>query len=171
MNDDVSTEDVLAGGWGDREFEIGGTQFKIAKLKAMEAYRVIEMARPELDKAAGLDVPEKDEKDPKDQKAQDDPFDFMDEAAKQSADQLNLSPKVAGTLLHAVLAISPGLVERVRRILFSKITFTNDRAVTPQVLTGAEEVAFDKIDDPLIVHKILVRSVIVNFFGSSRAAA
>ena len=153
-------DDLAADDWTELEFEIQGTRFKIAKLKAMEAYRVIEMARPELDKAVGLDVPEKTGQ-----------LDFLGDAAKQSADQLNLSPKVTGTLLHAVLAISPALVDRVRKILFSKITFTNDRAVTAQVLTGAEEVAFDKIDDPLIVHKILVRSVIVNFFGSSRAHA
>ena len=71
------------------------------------------------------------------------------------------------SLLKALLSLSRGFVETLRRELFKAVRYSNARAQTPQVLAGAEDTAFDGLE-PIAVYEVLGRSLAVNFSDSFR---
>ena len=73
-------------------------------------------------------------------------------------------------LLKVLLSLSRGFVEALRLDMFKVVRFANGRAKTPQVLAGAEDMAFDGLD-PVAVYEVLGRSLAVNFTASFRRLA
>ena len=108
------------------EFEIGGTRFFIAKLPAMAAFDLMELIRHELGRSQSLSVPD------------------------------GSSDATVSGLLRMVLSLDPSFVATVRRKLFEKVSFSNQRVPTPQQLAGAEEMALDGLE-PVAVYEILLR--------------
>ena len=119
------------------EFEIGGTRFFVAKLPAMAAFDLMELIRHELGKSADLALPE------------------------------GAASEMIGALLKLVLSLDPAFVRLVRKTLFEKVSFSNQRVPTPQQLAGAEEMALDGLE-PVAVYEILLRCLAVNFTASLR---
>lgn len=75
-----------------------------------------------------------------------------------------------GSLLQVILSLEPEFVDRVRRTLFDKVLFANEKAMTPQTLAGAEDTAFSTLE-PVSVYTVLVRCLVVNFSASLRSVA
>ena len=72
-----------------------------------------------------------------------------------------------GVLVRAILALDPVFVERLRRTLFEHVRFANTKALSPQPLAGAEDMAFEGEGvEPVAVYEVLVRSLAVNFTAS-----
>ncbi len=70
-------------------------------------------------------------------------------------------------LVRAILALDPAFIERLRRDLFEHVRFVNTKALSPQSLLGAEDMAFEGEGvEPVAVYEVLVRSLAVNFTGS-----
>ena len=125
-------------GLTEPEVEITGTRFFIAKLPAMAAFDLMELIRHELGKSQSVALPE------------------------GAPDVL-----VSG-LIRMVMSLDPAFVSGVRRKLFERVSFSNQRAPTPQQLAGAEDMAFNGLE-PVAVYEVLVRSLAVNFTPSLRA--
>ena len=72
-----------------------------------------------------------------------------------------------GVLVRAILALDPVFIERLRCDLFAHVRFANTKALTPQPLAGAEDMAFEGEGvEPVAVYEVLVRSLAVNFTAS-----
>ena len=72
-----------------------------------------------------------------------------------------------GVLVRAILALDPVFIERLRRDLFEHVRFVNTKALSPQPLAGAEDMAFEGEGvEPVAVYEVLVRSLAVNFTAS-----
>ena len=130
----------LSEGLSAAEFEIGGARFKVSKLPAMAAFNLLEQIRREVGRSTS------------EIKASEDP------------------DATVGSMLQVVLSLEPAFVDQVRRKLFENVVFSNERAVTPQPLGGAEDLAFEGLE-PVAVYEVLARSLSVNFSASLRAAA
>ena len=65
-------------------------------------------------------------------------------------------------LIVRVLALSHEVMDDIRRRMFRTVDFANERARSPQVLLGAEEMAFDGLS-PLKVYDVMLRAMAVNF--------
>ena len=134
----VLDDDRALEGLTDTDIEIDGTRFFIAKLPAMAAFDLMETIRHELGRSQAPAAPE------------------------------NAPDVLAPSLIRVVLSLDPAFVSQVRRKLFERVSFSNQRAPTPQQLAGAEDMAFDGLE-PVAVYEVLVRSLAVNFTPSLRA--
>ena len=117
------------------EFSIGETRFFVAKLPAMAAFDLLESIRHELSKSADMSLSEVG------------------------------AAKTIGSLIKVVLSLNPAFVARVRRKLFEKVSFSNERMVSPQALAGAEDAAFSGLE-PMLVYEVLIRCLAINFTAS-----
>ena len=73
-------------------------------------------------------------------------------------------------IIKAVIGQPPEVVDSIRKQIFQVVYFQNGAAVTPQVLVGAEDMAFDGLE-PVAVYEVLVRGLAVNFTASFAAVA
>ena len=122
------------------EFAIGETRFRIAKLAAIPAWRLLERIRAEVGRTLqGLDMPEAGE-------------------GKSAAMVAALS---------AVLALPEPFVESLRVTLFKHVQYSNRHVGQLSPLDGSEDSAFDGLE-PVAVYEVLVRSLAVNFSPSFR---
>ena len=134
----VLDDDRALEGLTDTDIEIDGTRFFIAKLPAMAAFDLMELMRHELGKS------------------------------QSGAVSNDGSDAMLPGLINMVMSLDPAFVSQVRRKLFERVSFSNQRAPTPQQLAGAEDMAFDGLE-PVAVYEVLVRSLAVNFTPSLRA--
>ena len=120
-------------------FEIEGTTFTVEQLPAMAGFRLLERIRYQLGKSIG--------------------------EGNASLPELEDGNKVDGIaagvyLLDLLLLLPPAFVEDVSSVLFDKVTFSNEAAMTPIKLAGAEDVAFSS---PVAVYEVLGRCLYANF--------
>ena len=133
------------GGLLEAECEIGDTRFMLDKMGAMEAWRVLEVIRKEISNVAGLPI-----------------TDLMTQLRGADMDDaIRIGAKVA----MAVMGLPVPFVEGLRKTLFKHVRFTGNGAKTPQVLAGAEDMAFNGLE-PVAIYEVLVRSLAVNFSPS-----
>ena len=101
-------------------------------------------------------------------------WDVLEEIRVESGGQLNVEHEGGvRTAFAAVLAgFSRPFVARLRTTLFEHVSFTNELATNPQVLAGAEDMAFNHIEaEPGHVYELLLRCLAVNFTPSFLAVS
>ena len=129
----------------EAECQIGDTRFHLDKMGAMEAWRVLEVIRKEASNVAGLPI-----------------TDLMTQLRGATMDDaIRIGAKVA----LAVIGLPVPFVEGLRKTLFKHVRFTGNGAQTPQMLMGAEDMAFNGLE-PVAIYEVLVRSLAVNFTPS-----
>ena len=119
--------------------EISGTRFFFSKMRAMQAFPVVEKIRFGLGKLDALDS----------LKA----MDF-------STDDVTVEDFVV--FAKVILGIEPKLVEEIRVTLFQHVHYQN-KSTSKQVLAGSEDQAFQDCGIDAI-YEVLIRSLVVNFY-------
>ena len=131
----------------EKEFEIEGTKFFITPLGAMEGFALLEEIRVELGDSIDLGG--------------------MRDTLQTDTSQGAAIAQGTATFARTIMRLRPEFVERVRSKLFSRISFQNANAPSPQPLIGFEEVA---IKSPFVPYELLVRSLGVNFMTNIPAS-
>ena len=118
---------------------IGGVSFDICKLPVMDGYRLSEQIREALAlQSEAVEMPQ----------------DVKGEAVAATA------------FVKSVLTLPPSVVEKVRKTLFSSVTFkTKDVEQGWIGLLGAEDMAFESLET-YHVYEVFGRCLLVNFSGS-----
>ena len=138
----------------ERQFEVDGTFFTVNPLPAMAGFSLLEDVRRNL--GDSLDVSGMRETLSIDTDTAKDTYTTA--AAGDASTQVKASG--AAAMARTLMRLDPVFVERVRSTLFEHVTFKNETAVTPQMLHGAEDMAFQS---PFAVYEVLVRCLAVNF--------
>ena len=123
--------------------QIGDIHFVINKMKAMEAYDLMDDIRLQVAQSAGMPM-----------------LGIGDSLDEQSSWILSLIAMVMG--------FDKQFVERVRRRLFQRIEFLDPHSSSNRVLAGNEDIAFAGLE-PLVVYELIVRSLAINFTASLRS--
>ena len=82
--------------------------------------------------------------------------------------ELEANTKSVVALAGLLLGVSEPVQERARQEMFKEITFQNETAVTPMVLAGNENIAFQGME-VAHVYEVFLRAFALNFMGSLRA--
>ena len=131
----------------DNEFSISGTKYRVTKLNAWAAVGFIRDTRAELGET--VDVATLDT--------------ILNAETERKPDER--ASEVAATIANVLLKLSAEFERRLMARMFETVRFTNEAAVSPQKLAGAEDQAFT---DPLDAYEVLARCLAVNFSGSLR---
>lgn len=104
-------------------------------------------------------------------------FDVLEEIRESAISPSNLyrvleNPTQEGirnTLIAVLASLPKPIVKSIRNQMFTAVTFTNETAVTPQVLAGRLGMAFDPMQglNSFHIYEMTVRCLAVNFLESS----
>ena len=131
----------------DNEVQFGETHFDIRKLPVMEGWHTLEYIRRRVgDKLLDIDLGDSD------------------------LGAGTYDAKAVTSVFGAILSMEETDIDKVRTALFKHVKFRNESAKDWQVLEGAEDMAFQALE-PGNVYEVLVRCLVVNFFGSFQALA
>lgn len=130
----------------DTEFEIGETQYRIRKMPAVPAAKLLLRIRQEVGRTVDTDELGWFGKVAVD-------TDTGQVTSNDSGDLMNV-------LLKLLLNFDTEFLEKIAAQFFERVQFRNDEAKSWQRLAGAEDMAFE---DALDWMEVLTRSVAVNF--------
>ena len=131
----------LIDGLTARIVKIGKTEFKIDPLLPMEGFDVLEEIREAAISPGNL-------------------YHVLENPTQEG---------IRNALIAVLSSLPKPIVKSIQKQMFTAVTFTNETAVTPQVLAGREGMAFDSLQGltPFDVYNVTVRCLAVNFLASS----
>ena len=144
----------------ERTVTIGDTTFEIDQMPALPAHDLLEEIWDELDLEIDPQLGEK-------------LVSSVATAAASGGRASDMELLVMPTLLeiiNKVLKVRAPFKQRLRAKLFAYVRFHNDRAVTPQILSGWETNAFQKTS-AIAPTELMIRCLAVNFHESSEYIA
>lgn len=134
----------------DKEFKISGTTYRVQKLSGWAAVKFIRETRAELGETINVDMLKT----------------IMNSETTVEADAR--ASDIIAAFAEALFKVSAEFERKLMARMFETVRFTNEGAVSPQKLAGAEDMAFS---DPLDAYEVLLRCLAVNFTGSLRRIA
>lgn len=137
----------------DPEFELSGTRYRVRKLPAIPAAKLLLEIREEIGNTIGVDG--------------------IKRLTKVQVDTSTKNVSVEGgdtlaALVQLALTLRTEYIVSVADQLFEYVTFQNEQAQTHQSLAGAQDLAFNTGGEPFDYIEVIVRCIAVNFGGSSQ---
>ena len=149
-------QSAALGALTDEEFQIGDVRFIVQKLGALEGFRTLELIRAQLGKSFG-DVSGTIK-------------DYLESDTKDKGDT---DVKSGLAVVRVILGLNPAFIDQLRATLFKRIRYSAGGNPL-EVLGGPGDVALDMCFNreglgPGAIYEVLVRALVVNFFGSASA--